>query len=283
MATYYISTAGNDTTGDGSYALPWLTVSKAHTAASSGDVIIVKTSATTYTFASQTFTKSLTIRGETTNPLNHIFDGGGSSINGWKANNTALAITVEYCTFQNATTAANETLFFSNLAAGGVCTMNNCIVRTITMNNGDYDAIFGANAANGGRGSIDISLVLVYGLVRGAAGTNGAILNRFASEVGTDTVTNCTFAVGTTGYKIYRSVTGSVLTLKNSIFYSDSSLAFGLAAGGTINYSYSCSYNFTSPPSGTGNITSDPLFVDAANSNYNLRPASPCIDSATLI
>jgi hypothetical protein len=30
-------------------------------------------------------------------------------------------------------------------------------------------------------------------------------------------------------------------------------------------------------------ITTDPLFVDAANSNFNLRPTSPCIDTGVII
>ena len=46
---------------------------------------------------------------------------------------------------------------------------------------------------------------------------------------------------------------------------------------------YTDFYQVTSAPSGIGNITSDPLFVDAANGNFNLRPASPCIDTGTLI
>ncbi len=41
---------------------------------------------------------------------------------------------------------------------------------------------------------------------------------------------------------------------------------------------YSC---FGSTVSGTGNIVSDPLFVDAANGDYRLQAGSPCIDAGT--
>ena len=41
MPTYYVATTGNDTTGDGSAGLPWLTLTKAETAASNGDTVNV--------------------------------------------------------------------------------------------------------------------------------------------------------------------------------------------------------------------------------------------------
>ena len=70
MATYYISPSGNDTTGTGTSALPWLTISKAHTSAANGDTIILKTSTTTYDFSGLasgsvlSTTKTLTVQGE---------------------------------------------------------------------------------------------------------------------------------------------------------------------------------------------------------------------------
>jgi hypothetical protein len=51
------------------------------------------------------------------------------------------------------------------------------------------------------------------------------------------------------------------------------------------NYSPFCSVEFSCttplPTNGTGNITNEPAFVDAAAGNYRLRAGSPCIDTGT--
>ncbi len=52
----------------------------------------------------------------------------------------------------------------------------------------------------------------------------------------------------------------------------------------TVNFEYLyCDFfnNGFSTPSGTGNITGNPLFVDASAADYHLQPGSPCIDAGT--
>ena len=61
-------------------------------------------------------------------------------------------------------------------------------------------------------------------------------------------------------------------------------IVWGNTAGDEApNYSgCTIDYSCTSPlPDGDGNIGGDPLFVDAANGNYRLRPGSPCINAGS--
>lgn len=44
---------------------------------------------------------------------------------------------------------------------------------------------------------------------------------------------------------------------------------------------YSCFYDINQTASATGNIDSDPQYVDTANGDLRLRPSSPCIGAAT--
>ena len=57
----------------------------------------------------------------------------------------------------------------------------------------------------------------------------------------------------------------------NSAFMGDIHIGSGSL---TVTYS-----DIQGGYTGTGNIDSDPLFVDAANGDYYLQPASPCIDA----
>ena len=57
-----------------------------------------------------------------------------------------------------------------------------------------------------------------------------------------------------------------------------------LSGGNTSNFAYSYSDFFNngfSVLSGTGNIGTDPLFVDASTGDYHLQTGSPCIDAGT--
>jgi hypothetical protein len=82
------------------------------------------------------------------------------------------------------------------------------------------------------------------------------------------------------------------VNFKNSIIYNSTGSVFDLVLNTnnilSFTTTYSDYFNISDPNSptiisGTGVITSDPLFIDPANNNYNLSPSSPCIDAGTLI
>jgi hypothetical protein len=102
----------------------------------------------------------------------------------------------------------------------------------------------------------------------------------------TATVLNCTVAANSTtstglGGGIYTSTTGLAVT--NSIVYANTgssqqgSIQIGAPTG--ISANYSCIQGGWA--TGTGNITVAPQFTDAANGDYSLKDASPCIDAGT--
>ncbi|MBB3838358.1 hypothetical protein FHS57_002363 [Runella defluvii] len=107
--------------------------------------------------------------------------------------------------------------------------------------------------------------------------TNCLFLNNTATTAGagisnggaTDMVrvVNCTFYgnVGTTTINNQRSAT----SISNSIIWGNG----GGVSGGTITYS--------NVQGGSGNISSDPLFVNAAGGDFRLQQCSPAIDAGT--
>ena len=96
------------------------------------------------------------------------------------------------------------------------------------------------------------------------------------------TLTRCSFlikcaSVGSTG------VQGSRPILNNSIIMSDNSSAINDNVINPSTCSHSCFFQMHSNDSsgGTNNVFADPQFVDSANADLRLRPASPCIGAGT--
>ena len=77
---------------------------------------------------------------------------------------------------------------------------------------------------------------------------------------------------------------GTNCTIKNNIFYNDSGAAtpFNTPTIAPI-YENNDAYLVDSLPSGINNWTVDPLFVDMANGDFNLRPVSPLIGAGQIL
>ena len=91
MATYYISTTGNDSTGDGSQGNPYLTLAQAVSVASNGDTIKVETGTYVYA-AAQTIAKELTI--EAADPANKPRFEITTAVNGFAVTINASNVTL---------------------------------------------------------------------------------------------------------------------------------------------------------------------------------------------
>lgn len=281
MATYYIATTGNDTTGDGSSGNPWLTLSKAYTASAASDTIVLKNGTYTWnSYISFNPTTNRTIQGETAGSV--IIDGSSTTVSAVALGRAGVTLSISNIVWQNGGIAA-ATVFDSN----GTLTITNCVFKNLYAG-GSSNSLFGATSAVVTLSFVNCLFNNIYSTASSSAlvGMEG----HNASYPKSVTLTNCTIYLITGGASLLDyiffsqyAVTYFTPTVKNCVIYN--------GTGGTVNYSnsisngactYSCNYLITSPPSGTGNITSDPLFVDAANANFKLRPTSPCIDTGTL-
>jgi len=176
----------------------------------------------------------------------------------------------------------------------------NCVLRTCTIasNTGVSGAgvllestnlstvercIISYNIASGGGGGV--GLLRAGGKVRNclissnSASSGGGGAYFFSS--GTGLLENCTVVSNSTasqgGGVFCTNNAGGNIT--NCIIY------FNQAARGGDNYTnntgiLNLTYSCTTPlPEGNGNTANNPLFVNAGNANYRLRPDSPCINA----
>lgn len=285
MANYYIATTGNDSTGAGTFASPWLTLSKALTSSTTGDTIYV--AAGTYTFSSLTFSSSRNIVGSSVFDSNGlptvIFDGAAAANPIW----TIAGGTISNIIIQNIVHVANNA--FPIQVNATLVTFINCVFRTMTLySNGNI----GSTIISAGGSGYTVTLI-------GCLFYNNITTTQFVSGVfgyggGFDPIVflyNCIIAAtSSVGSRVTgrHASSSTQLTAKNCIFYSSFSLAWhgvSTAPTWTANCSNNTVYGYTSAPTNVtaiAPITSDPLFTNAINGDFRLRPTSPCIDAGIL-
>jgi len=299
-AIYANSATGNDATGDGTSGNPYQSFHKAYTMAAAGDIIDL-----TGTFdwingsgeegdvatTGYTINKNLTIRGQ----------GAESTfIQAADAANTAdrrifliganISATFSNLCLRWGKPASGNPGGAVNTSGGSTLSMTDCI---ITENKADYGAIANYSSttltnciisdnstyteAAGGMWNYGATATLTNCLFTGnssgsAWGGGGAVFHSSTAQV-----TNCTFYgnSSTNGGALWLSSSPPVI--KNSIFWGNSASGTSNEIyGDPTDISYSC---IAGGYTGTGNISSDPQFVDAANGDFRINGFSPCADA----
>lgn len=289
--TYYLNAdSGNDTTGNGSASLPWLTTTKAHTSATSGDVIVLQSATNVYTFPSITFGKS----------LRFIAEDGGAILDGTagaSAWTTGIySLTLENLIFQNVTTNALGMFYLSGTATRSI-TVKASVFRDIILgaNNNNAALFTGLAPVSKITQSVDLigcafeNITTPYSGIDTQIATIANNSNPNGSEINFR-MKNCSVVLPAATYQLKNIVqlvypaAGDELTMDNVILDN--------LSGGTVNFAryygssastynrvdHSCFHNITGVPdaftNGIGNTTSAPSYVDVASGDYRLQPDS---------
>lgn len=288
-STYYISTTGSDTTGTGTSGNPWRQPSKFVTSSAIGDTCVV--AAGSYTWDSRTVT-GRTFTGPTivskaaggTGLPSAIFDAGSTYAN----YQTATSMTFNNIAFKNfistnASSPAQRAFYMS--ANSCSATFTNCAFSAFQLD-GNFYGDGGMVGSFDNKTSIAVTFTncVFYNFSKYSLSA-AAIFCGIKSNTGssTFTMTSCSFYVNNSAPLTYWLVGGSPITatIKNTIVQNKQGTSALISGALTKTFSYSCFNGFTDSLSGTGVITTDPLFVDPENANFELQPTSPCRDTGT--
>lgn len=293
MAEYFLNAdTGDNSTGDGSSGSPWETLAYAFDQSSAGDTIICQDSTATYSFVDDTFDHNITIQGEQDDASGAVFDGAGGQNIRWFVS-AGVTLNITKITFTNVNDTTEIPSEISAHGDNATITATSCVFHDWVGygSPGSQGAILCAGDTGHLTGVTITAISCLFYDIHNVANTYG-ILNTRTSINATLNMTSCTVYSNTetpvSGVVVAFSLeAGNVINLKNNIYVDGQSASLKIIStgGGGIAVSKNVSYNDyygTVDEGGTGSITSDPLFVDVDNNNFNLRPSSPCIDSASL-
>lgn len=287
MPTFYVAstshptTPGNDSTGTGTTLLPWATISKAHTSAASGDTIIVKAATGSIAWATQSFTKVLTIQGESVPAFS---DGAwtGAILNGAAATvqwsiDAAASVTLNNLIFRNASCISNQQPILKLSTASAAISCTRCVFTLLTL------------LSFSGQG----------GIYRPISNNTTHTFNTcifYSNTYPSDSIFNVFSTTGCVAFFYNTIVYGAnqcfgnqntlashTITAQNCIFQALSATLFINVASTWTSFAYNTTVNYTSVPSGSNNLTTDPLFVAPTSGDFRLRPGSPAINVGVVV
>lgn len=243
MSTYYVRKTGNDTSGDGSSVNPWLTISKAFLAVSSGDTIKVgsgtyneSTSGLNFFYLNRVFESFVTIESES------------GLVDVVLSNNSHVTYSVRinvsaYVKFRNIkiTPAAtcSYSVFFQDANGTNHIEFENCVIEHVSDGSTRY-CVYGAMT---GTNSIsDISFVNCQFQKTGTGFVTSVYFSRsvITASISNITLTNCAayndggiLFLGVENVLVEKGSITSTAALNNALYIGNDALT-GLPASGIV-------------------------------------------------
>ncbi|MDD5593955.1 MAG: DUF1565 domain-containing protein [Candidatus Margulisbacteria bacterium] len=286
-ATYYVDAVnGNDATGTGSQAAPWKTLTKATSSTAAGDTVNVKpgnynaalgeafpiTITNSFYVATTTYQATIEESGGATNAVVLV---GNASLEGFTVKSTDGfddAVVAGQFGTGSVLTIKNNIIDGTNFAYGIECIQLNDTVNIVSniISSGNRGIFVNASLTSGSISKNTIRDCTNYGI----------FVNQSNLTIDRNTIVR-------SGVGIYANTGGGeTVNAKNNIIYNAGVRTSGISqagAGGTLTSTYNCIFGNATVYDGTvadktGDITTDPTFTNATGNNFNLLPASPCID-----
>ena len=298
MSTYYVSTTGSDSTGDGTLGNPWLTVTHANSNSINGDTIYLLAgtySAIHLPYSTSIDGKILTSASYQSCIIDYISTPFGSStIYGIILGNG----NIKNLTIKNVIPVDTGIKLLLPKTPGTIGIIENCRFDNI-YGSGEYCPSLLCGTYNDRLGGTQIfrsniftnlkqSETYAYGVFYvGGDNDHTELYNNliYLEDVGSFLTPNL-ISYGSP----WNSYNNSSIIGRNNIFINNTGSTINYATQGgisavgvTIDMQNNCFQNITGSPVINGNINSDPLLIDPDNGNFGLRPNSPCIGTGVLI
>jgi hypothetical protein len=161
---------------------------------------------------------------------------------------------------------------------GGVCNAYaKMVIRDCVISGNSAVEHAGAVSNNYSSGVMKMDNCSIFG---NTAGDGGGAMENWQSTI---VVTNCTFsnnhAVASGGVLVNWGGSTASTTFRNSILWGNTPAKQCSIATGSVTATYSDIQQASGTFVGTGNINSDPLFVNTALNNFQLKASSPCVNT----
>ena len=269
-STFYVNgTTGSDSNSGTSSSSPKKTIQAAISAASNGDTVTV---------ASGTYAENLNISKRISliaqEPLGVTINGRQSGHCIQFATGASNTVIDGFVIYNGASTDSGNRYGAGIDCCGMAATIRNCHFK----NNGNSSQTFSGGLQTGGGGDVLVYNCLFTGNRAWACG--GAALSDGGGGK-TTTFDRCTiYGNVCSGWNRIGGVgvaNSARVLIKNSIVWGNSDSQVGSYSGansGSYSVAYSCVFGGCT---GTGNISSNPAFVNATGEDFELSSFSPCI------